>query len=124
MTTVLVVDDDPDTRDLIIYKLERSEFTARAAIDGEAALKEVAREVPGLVILDIMMPGLSGLDVLEQWRAAPSTSRLPVILLSGKTQEEDVDRGFALGADDYLVKPFSPRELVRRVNAVLARSRP
>jgi DNA-binding response OmpR family regulator len=121
MTSVLVVDDDPDVCDLVTYKLEQSGFDVRRASDGDSALLAVAEMVPDLVLLDVMMPGLSGLEVLERWRAQEVTAALPVILLTAKAQENDVERGFELGADDYVVKPFSPRELVRRVTAVIAR---
>jgi DNA-binding response OmpR family regulator len=121
MTSVLVVDDDPDVCDLVTYKLEQSGFEVRRASDGDGALREVARRVPDLVLLDIMMPGLSGLEVLERWRSDPVTAAIPVVMLTAKAQENDVERGFQLGADDYVVKPFSPRELVRRVTAVLSR---
>ncbi|HEV3295042.1 MAG TPA: response regulator [Streptosporangiaceae bacterium] len=121
MTTVLVVDDDPDVCDLVRYKLEQSGFDVRRASDGDQALREVAAEVPDLVLLDIMMPGMSGLEVLEHWRANGATEKLPVIMLTAKAQENDVERGFELGADDYVIKPFSPRELARRVTAVLSR---
>jgi DNA-binding response OmpR family regulator len=118
---VLVVDDDPDVCDLVTYKLEQSGFAVRRASDGDAALREVAAEIPDLVLLDIMMPGMTGLEVLQRLRADATTAGLPVILLSAKAQESDVERGFELGADDYVVKPFSPRELARRVSAVMAR---
>jgi DNA-binding response OmpR family regulator len=121
MTSVLVVDDDPDVCDLVTYKLEQSGFEVRRASDGDAALREVARQVPDLVLLDIMMPGISGLEVLERWRSDVATAAIPVVMLTAKAQENDVERGFQLGADDYVVKPFSPRELVRRVTAVLSR---
>jgi two-component system, OmpR family, phosphate regulon response regulator PhoB len=121
MTSVLVVDDDPDVCDLVRYKLEQSGFDVRRAIDGDQALREVDAEVPDLVLLDIMMPGMSGLEVLERWRANGATEKLPVIMLTAKAQENDVERGFELGADDYVIKPFSPRELARRVTAVLSR---
>jgi DNA-binding response OmpR family regulator len=121
MTSVLVVDDDPDVCDLVAYKLAQSGFDVRRASDGDQALREVAGEIPDLVLLDIMMPGTTGLQVLERWRAEPATARLPVILLTAKAQEGDVERGFELGADDYVVKPFSPRELVRRVTTVISR---
>jgi DNA-binding response OmpR family regulator len=121
MTSVLVVDDDPDVCDLVTYKLEQSGFEVRRAADGDGALREVSRRVPDLVLLDIMMPGISGLEVLERWRADPVTAGIPVVMLTAKAQENDVERGFQLGADDYVVKPFSPRELVRRVTAVLSR---
>jgi DNA-binding response OmpR family regulator len=121
MASVLVVDDDPDVCDLVTYKLEQSGFAVRRASDGDAALREVAAEIPDLVLLDIMMPGMTGLEVLQRLRADATTAGLPVILLSAKAQESDVERGFELGADDYVVKPFSPRELARRVSAVMAR---
>ncbi len=121
MTSVLVVDDDPDVCDLVTYKLEQSGFDVRRASDGDAALREVAKKVPDLVLLDVMMPGVSGLEVLERWRKDEATAAMPVIMLTAKAQENDVERGFELGADDYVIKPFSPRELVRRVTAVLSR---
>jgi DNA-binding response OmpR family regulator len=121
MTSVLVVDDDPDVCDLVTYKLEQSGFEVRRASDGDAALREVAQRIPDLVLLDIMMPGISGLEVLERLRADHATAVIPVVMLTAKAQENDVERGFQLGADDYVVKPFSPRELVRRVTAVLSR---
>jgi DNA-binding response OmpR family regulator len=121
MTSVLVVDDDPDVCDLVTYKLEQSGFEVRRASDGDAALREVARRIPDLVLLDIMMPGISGLEVLERLRSDQATAVIPVVMLTAKAQENDVERGFQLGADDYVVKPFSPRELVRRVTAVLSR---
>ena len=121
MTSVLVVDDDPDVCDLVRYKLEQSGFDVRRASDGDQALREVDAEVPDLVLLDIMMPGMSGLEVLERWRANGATEKLPIIMLTAKAQENDVERGFELGADDYVIKPFSPRELARRVTAVLSR---
>jgi DNA-binding response OmpR family regulator len=121
MTSVLVVDDDPDVCDLVTYKLEQSGFEVRRASDGDAALREVALRIPDLVLLDIMMPGISGLEVLERLRADQATAVIPVVMLTAKAQENDVERGFQLGADDYVVKPFSPRELVRRVTAVLSR---
>lgn len=119
--SVLVVDDDPDVCDLVTYKLEQTGFEVRRAFDGDQALREVAAEVPSLVLLDIMMPGMSGLEVLQRWRADAATAQLPVIMLTAKAQEADVERGFELGADDYVVKPFSPRELARRVSAVMSR---
>jgi DNA-binding response OmpR family regulator len=121
MTSVLVVDDDPDVCDLVTYKLEQSGFEVRRASDGDAALREVAQRIPDLVLLDIMMPGISGLEVLERLRSDQATAVIPVVMLTAKAQENDVERGFQLGADDYVVKPFSPRELVRRVTAVLSR---
>jgi DNA-binding response OmpR family regulator len=121
MASVLVVDDDPDVCDLVTYKLEQSGFDVRRASDGDGALREVAKQIPDLVLLDIMMPGISGLEVLQRWRGSTATAGMPVIMLTAKAQENDVERGFELGADDYVVKPFSPRELARRVTAVMSR---
>jgi DNA-binding response OmpR family regulator len=121
MTSALIVDDDPDVRDLVAYKLEQSGFDVRRASNGQQAMEAVAAQQPDVVLLDIMMPGTSGLEVLERWRLEGATARLAVLLLTAKAQESDVERGFELGADDYIVKPFSPREVVRRVNAVLTR---
>jgi DNA-binding response OmpR family regulator len=107
--------------DLVTYKLEQSGFDVRRASDGDGALREVAKQIPDLVLLDIMMPGISGLEVLQRWRGNAATAAMPVIMLTAKAQENDVERGFELGADDYVVKPFSPRELARRVTAVMSR---
>jgi DNA-binding response OmpR family regulator len=124
MTNVLVVDDDPGVVELVSYKLTGAGYAVDAAPDGEAALSKVDKGGVDLLLLDILMPGISGLEVLERLRSAEPTSRLPVIMLTAKAQEADVERGFELGADDYIVKPFSPRELVSRVRAVLARTAP
>jgi len=123
MTTVLVADDDADIRELVAFKLAQAGFEVVTAPDGVSAL-ETARTTPlDLAVLDLMMPGLSGLDVCAQLRREEATATLPVIMLTAKAQEQDVATGFAAGADDYVVKPFSPRELVSRVQAVLARTR-
>jgi two-component system response regulator MtrA len=122
MTSVLIVDDDAEIRELIRYTLEDHDL--RTASNGDEAMAEVAAKIPDVVILDIMMPGISGLRVLELWRSDPATASLPVILLTAKAQEADVDRGFELGANDYVVKPFSPMELGRRVTAVVSRRTP
>lgn len=122
-TRVLVVDDDRDIRDLVTFKLEQAGYEVRQAEDGLQALDAVREWGPDLVVLDVMMPGLSGIDVTRELRADPATAETPVILLTAKAQEADVETGFVTGADDYVVKPFSPRELVSRVQAVLARAR-
>jgi DNA-binding response OmpR family regulator len=120
---VLVVDDDRDIRDLVTFKLQQAGYEVRQAEDGLQALDAVREWAPDLVVLDVMMPGLSGIDVTRELRADPTTAATPVILLTAKAQEADVETGFVTGADDYVVKPFSPRELVSRVQAVLARAR-
>jgi len=123
MTAILIADDDPDIRDLVVFKLEQAGFAVTAVDDGVAALSAARDDPPDLAVLDIMMPGMSGIDVCRQLRADQRTAGLPVILLTARAQEGDVEVGFGAGADDYVVKPFSPRELVSRVEAVLARMR-
>ncbi len=122
MTTVLIVDDDPDIRELIAFKLRALGFTIEAAADGEAALAAALAAPPDLILLDVMMPKMSGHDVTKQLRANGSTEATPIILLTAKAQEADVAYGFSLGATDYIIKPFSPRELISRVQAVLERA--
>jgi len=124
---VLVVDDDERVRTLLSWQLESEGFTVRCTADGTDALVRIERDHPDLVVLDLSLPGVAGLDVLRRVRereeiacAAP----LPVIILSGRTGETDRIVGLDLGADDYLVKPFSPGELAARVRSVLRRARP
>lgn len=121
MARVLIADDDADIRDLVAFKLNQSGHQVTAVEDGVAALRVVHEQPLDLVLLDIRMPGMSGLDVCRELRAAPATAALPVILITARSQEGDVELGFAAGADDYIVKPFSPRELSSRVTAVLTR---
>ncbi len=118
---VLVADDDADIRELVVFKLESAGFDVTAVADGQAALDHVLGDPPDLVVLDLMMPRLTGLEVCAALRAEPRTEKVPVILLTAKAQESDVTRGFDVGADDYMIKPFSPRELLSRVQAVLGR---
>ena len=123
MTRVLVVDDDADITTLVEFRLELAGFEVSTEIDGEAALQAIKDDQPELVILDWMMPRMSGLDVCAAMRADAELQQIPVILLTAKAQEEDIQRGFAAGADDYIVKPFSPRELLSRVEATMSRTR-
>jgi len=118
MKTILVVDDEAKIADLARDYLEHAGFTVRIAADGQAALTSVRRDRPDLVVLDLGLPGLDGLDVT---RAIRRDSNLPVIMLTARDDELDKLLGLELGADDYLTKPFSPRELVARVRAVLRR---
>ena len=120
MPQVLVVDDDPHIRQLLVFALEKAGLGAREAGDGEAALESVAREHPDLVILDINMPRMDGLEVCRRLRAQ---GELPILFLSSRDDEIDRILGIELGADDYVVKPFSPREVVARVQAILRRAR-
>jgi DNA-binding response OmpR family regulator len=125
---VLVADDDRDIRDLVSVKLRQAGYRVTAVGDGTAALEVLRTQPISVAVLDVMMPGLSGLDVVRSVRdsagdGASPGEQLGIVLLTARSQEFDIETGFALGADDYIVKPFSPRELVHRVNAVLARSR-
>jgi DNA-binding response OmpR family regulator len=119
--TVLVAEDDDDIRALVVYRLERSGYEVVQAQDGEEALRLAAECDPDLAILDVMMPKLDGYEVTRRLRQDDATSRLPVILLTARTQDSDVSQGFAAGADDYIRKPFSPDELRARVQAILGR---
>src|SRR5918996_1227458 len=119
MKTILVVDDEPKIADLARDYLEHAGFAVRVAADGDTALIAVRRDRPDLVVLDLGLPGLDGLDVT---RAIRRDSNLPVIMLTARDDELDKLLGLELGADDYLTKPFSPRELVARVRAVLRRA--
>jgi len=118
---IVVADDDLDILDLVVFKLTQAGFEVVAVADGMAALAAIEADPPRLAILDVMMPGLSGLDVLRAVRANEATKDVDVILLTARSRDTDVDAGFATGASDYVVKPFSPRELLHRVNALLAR---
>jgi two-component system, OmpR family, alkaline phosphatase synthesis response regulator PhoP len=119
---ILVVEDEPDIRKLVHYNLAQEHFQTLEAEDGERALRLLERERPHLIILDLMLPGLSGLELCKQLRDRPETRRLPILMLTAKASEADRVVGLEMGADDYLTKPFSPRELVARVKALLRRS--
>lgn len=121
MARVLIADDDADIRDLVAFKLAQSGHDVTAVEDGMAALRALREQPPDLALLDIRMPGMSGLDVCRELRATPETASLPVIMITARSQEGDVEVGFAAGADDYIIKPFSPRELSSRVTAMLNR---
>lgn len=119
---VLVVEDEPDIAALVAYQLTRDGFRVETASSGPEALKAVDREVPDLVVLDRMLPGLSGDEVLKALRDRSDTRDVPVLLLTALREQEERITGLELGADDYLAKPFSPRELVLRCHAILRRS--
>ena len=118
---ILVVDDDPFIRELLTLKFRNAGFEVEAAQDGEAGLAAAFACPPDIVLLDWMMPRLSGPETCRSLRAAAATENVPVILLTAKAQEADMQAGFAAGASDYALKPFSPRELVARVNEALGR---
>ncbi len=121
MPRILVVDDEEPIVELIRFNLEREGFEVIATGDGDAALKKVASEQPDLIILDLMLPGQDGLSVCRILRNDPNTRGIPVIILSARSEEIDRVLGLEMGADDYVTKPFSPRELVARVKARLRR---
>jgi phosphate regulon transcriptional regulator PhoB len=123
-TSVLVVEDERDIRDLLAFHLEREGFQVRLARTGTEGLHRVKAATPDLIILDLMLPELDGLEVCRRLRQDPSTAAVPVIMLTAKGDEVDRVVGLEMGADDYVTKPFSPKELVARVRAVLRRSRP
>lgn len=118
---VLVADDDADILSLIVLRLERAGYEAVAARDGEEALRLALDRSPSLAVLDVMMPKVDGYEVTRRLRQNAITSRMPVILLTARVQETDIARGFEVGADEYIKKPFSPRDLQARVEAVLGR---
>ena len=120
---VLVVEDEPDIAALVAYQLTREGFRVETARNGVEALDAIRRQIPDLLILDRMLPGLSGDQVLGQLRAEPATAHVPVLVLTAKRDREERIAGLELGADDYLTKPFSPRELVLRARAILRRVR-
>jgi len=119
---ILVVEDEPDISKLVSYNLAQERFKVLTAEDGEQALKVIQREKPNLVVLDLMLPGLSGMEVCKILRDRPETAKLPILMLTAKAGEADRVVGLEMGADDYLAKPFSPREMVARVRAILRRA--
>ena len=123
MTTVLVADDDADIRELVAFKLEQTGVEVIAVGNGEDALDQARAHRPALAVLDVSMPGLSGIDVCRILRADPATAAMSIIILTARVQERDVEGGFSAGADDYVTKPFSPRELMSRIQAQLSRAR-
>lgn len=124
---VVVADDDRDIRELVAVKLRQAGYDVVAVSDGVEAVAAVRERGPVLAVLDVMMPGLSGFDVVREIRAGGSGGAadrdIAIVLLTARSQQFDIEAGFALGADDYIVKPFSPRELLHRVDAVLGRGR-
>ncbi|MEN9285247.1 MAG: hypothetical protein RLZZ179_2740 [Verrucomicrobiota bacterium] len=123
MHTVLVVDDETDILELVAFNLERQQYKVLTAGDGISAVKIAREKIPDLIVLDVMLPGLDGFGVYRELRADPRTSGIPVLMLTAKGEINDRIAGLELGADDYVTKPFSPRELLLRVKALLKRTR-
>jgi len=124
MASILVVDDEPDIRAVIRFALEGADFRVHEAGHAEEARKLLGSEDPDLMLLDWMLPGRSGLELARQLKQSTATCAIPIIMVSARGEEEDRIKGLDTGADDYITKPFSPRELVARVNAVLRRAKP
>jgi DNA-binding response OmpR family regulator len=122
--TILVVEDDVDILQLVDHNLKLADFHVLAAQDGYEALSIAKKHLPQLVILDLMLPGLDGFEVCKELKRSPTTRNIPVLMLTARGEEVDRIVGLELGADDYVVKPFSPRELVLRVRAILRRFAP
>jgi two-component system response regulator MtrA len=121
MAKILLAEDEADIRRLITLKLEQAGHAVRAFGDGAAALADAHAHAPDLAVLDVVMPGASGLEVCRGLRQDPATADVPIIILTARAMQEDIDAGLAAGASEYIAKPFSPRELAMRVNALLGR---
>jgi two-component system, OmpR family, response regulator MtrA len=118
---IVVADDDVDIRDLVEFKLTTLGHQIVTVADGSSAVDACRASLPDLAVLDVMMPGLTGLEAVRELRSTPALKDIPVILLTARAQESDVQTGYDCGADDYITKPFSPKELASRVEALLAR---
>lgn len=124
LSRILIVEDDPSLVELLRYNLETEGFDVSVARDGEGGMEAIDTQDPDLVVLDWMLPNMSGIEICRQMRQKPATRQTPVIMLTAKGEESDRIRGLETGADDYMVKPFSPAELTARIKAVLRRSAP
>ncbi len=120
--TVLIVDDEPDVIDLLVYNLQKAGYRTATARDGATALQKARDEIPSLIVLDLMLPQMDGTEVCRHLKADPKTAHIPIIMLTARAEEVDRVVGLELGADDYVTKPFSPREIALRVRGVLRRA--
>lgn len=121
MATILVVDDEEPIQELLRFNLEKEGYLVCVAKDGQEALNQVKNDPPDLLVLDLMLPGMDGLEVCRKLRSNPKSEQIPIIMLTAKGEEIDKVLGLELGADDYMTKPFSPRELLARIKARLRR---
>ncbi|MCD6117582.1 response regulator [bacterium] len=119
--SVLIVDDEPDISELVAFNIKNSGFDAKIAGSGEQAIKDVRSASPDLIVLDLMLPGIDGLDVCRLLKSDPETSSIPIIMLTARGEENDIVKGLELGADDYITKPFSPQILIARIKSVMRR---
>lgn len=122
MQTILIVEDEEDIAELVAFNLKRSDYKVEHAADGLQGLSKARELMPDLIVLDLMMPGLDGIGVFKELRRDPATRPIPVVMLTARSQTEDKIAGLELGADDYITKPFSPKELVLRIKNLLKRS--
>jgi DNA-binding response OmpR family regulator len=122
MATILVVEDDPDILELIVHYVSAAGHQVARLADGGEALRRIRETVPDLVILDLMLPGLDGLTICQALRSAPETSAIAILMLTARGEEADRVQGLDVGADDYMTKPFSPKELIARIGALLRRA--
>ena len=120
---ILVVEDEEDILELVSFNLKKQGYQVKCVTSGEEALQEARRKIPSLIILDLMLPGVDGFDVCKSLKNDPRTKAVPIVMLTARSEEADIVIGLELGADDYLTKPFSPRELIARVRAILRRSK-
>ena len=120
---IMVIEDEADILEVIRHNLARESYDVLTAEDGETAIKKIQTEMPDLILLDLMLPGIDGLEVCQRLKANAETRLIPIIMVTAKGEESDVVLGLGIGADDYITKPFSPKELIARVKAVLRRSR-
>lgn len=120
---ILIIEDDSDISELVQYNLEREGYKVFASANGESGFTQATQLKPDLIVLDLMLPGLDGLSVCRKLRAHPITAEVPIVMLSAKGEESDVVVGLEMGADDYVTKPFSPKELLARIRAVMRRPR-
>ena len=119
---ILIIEDEPDIQELINFNLERKRYLVDINDSGEEALKTIDKINPDLILLDIMLPGIDGLEILKELKSSKNTRKIPVIIISALSEEADIVAGLELGADDYLSKPFRPRELTARIKALLRRN--
>ena len=124
MPKILIVDDEPAIREVIRFALEVDDFEVLEAGHTGEARRQISAEMPDLILLDLMLPGMSGQEFAKQLKQHASTREIPIIMLTAKSQEQDMVKGLDVGADDYMTKPFSPRELLARIKAVLRRTMP
>jgi len=121
---VLIVDDEASIRDMLVFTLTRAKMTTSTAADANSALAAISNQRPDIILLDWMMPGISGIELARRLRREPATRDLPIIMLTARSTENDRVNGLETGCDDYVLKPFSPRELVARINSLLRRAKP